>query len=233
MLNHLVRYEPVVELVRLSAAQTVLEVGAGDEGLARWLGGERSVTAVDAVFSRLPAAGERVVADARRLPFGDAQFDVVVALDLLEHIRAEDRGKVVSELARTARRLLVVGCPTGAAALELDRRLARMLDRRGETYAGSWLEDHLANGFPEAAELKAALKPYGQVRLIPNEALRAHELLMRAEVTRGPRKLTDALERLLLPVLAGDRGWRAFLVRAIRGFDRGQPYRTIAVVERR
>ena len=141
---------------------------------------------------------------------------------------------MLSELARTARRRLIVGCPTGAAALEVDQRLARMLDRRGESYAGSWLEDHLTNGFPESSELTSPLQAYGDVRLFRNESLRAHELLMRAEMTRKPRRLTDAVERLLQPVLAGrGRSWRVPLVALIRGFDRGKGYRTIAVVDRR
>ena len=118
-------------------------------------------------------------------------------------------------------------------ALEVDRRLAQMLDSRGESYASSWLEGHLSNGFPTSIELEAALARHGRVRRLQNENLRTHELLMRAEMTRRPRKLTDALDRLLRPVLF-DRGsgWRRPFVRAIRGFDRGRTYRTIIVVDR-
>jgi len=233
MLNHLVRYEPVVRLVREVSGKRVLEVGSGSEGLARWLGDEREVTAVDLAFSDQRAAGERVTADARALPFPDAAFDVVVALDLLEHVPPSDRPRVLGELARTARLRLIVGCPTGEAALDVDRRLARMLDRRGESYGGSWLEEHLEHGFPKASELAAALGEYGRVRLVSNENVRTHELLMRAEMTRRPRRLTDALDRLLQPVLVNrGRAWRAPLVALLRGFDRGEPYRTIAVVDR-
>ena len=152
---------------------------------------------------------------------------------MLEHIRPEGRAQVLDELVRTARRRLVVGCPTGNDALEVDRRLAQMLDSRGESYASSWLEEHLSNGFPTSIELEAALARHGRVRRLQNENLRTHELLMRAEMTRRPRKLTDALDRLLRPVLF-DRGsgWRRPFVRAIRGFDRGRTYRTIIVVDR-
>jgi len=200
---------------------------------ARWLAGERRVTAVDLSFEGGPAGGERVAADARALPFPDAAFDVVVALDLLEHVPSGDRPRVLGELARTARLRLIVGCPTGPAALEVDRRLARMLDRRGESYAGSWLEEHLEHGFPESSELAALLGEYGRVRLLANENVRTHELLMRAEMTRRPRRLTDAVDRLLQPVLMNrGRAWQAPVVALLRGFDRGAPYRTIAVVDR-
>jgi SAM-dependent methyltransferase len=232
VLNHLVRYEPVVRLVREVGGERVLEVGSGDDGLARWLV-DAEVTAVDLAFSGRQQAGKRVTADARALPFPDATFDVVVALDLLEHVPASDRELVLRELARTARLRLIVGCPTGESALNVDRRLARMLERRGESYAGSWLEEHLEHGFPESSELAALLGEYGRVRLVANENVRAHELLMRAEMTRRPRRLTDAVDRLLEPMLMNRGGaWRAPLVAMLRGFDRGVPYRTIAVVDR-
>jgi SAM-dependent methyltransferase len=231
VLNHLVRYDPVVRLVRAAGGETVLEVGSGSDGLARWLAAERSVTAVDLSFDGVGQSGDRVTADARALPFPDSAFDVVVALDMLEHVPAEDRPGVVAELARTARIRLIVACPTGEKALDVDRRLAGMLERRGESYAGSWLEEHLANGFPATTDLATMLAPYGRVRLLPNESLRAHELLMRAEMTRRPRRVTDALERLLMPVLYGRGDWRIPVVSLIRGFDRGEAYRTIAVVD--
>jgi SAM-dependent methyltransferase len=233
MLNQLVRYEPVLRLVREAGGESVLEVGAGPEGLLRLLGGERVVTAVDVAFDEAEVGAGRVVADARELPFPDASFDVVVALDMLEHVAAEDRPRVVDELARTARRRLVVGCPAGAAALEVDRRLARMLDRRGESYAGSWLEEHLEHGFPELDELVDALRRHGTVRVVPNENVVTHELLMRAEMTRRTRPLVDLLERALDPVLRGrGRAWRSPLLALVRGLDRGVSYRTIVVADR-
>jgi hypothetical protein len=190
------------------------------------------VTAVDLTFERA-VAGERVTADARALPFPDRSFDVVVALDMLEHVPRSDRSAVLDELARVSRRRLIVGCPTGPRALECDRALARMLDRRAETYAGSWLEEHLEHGFPSEDELDSALRPHGTVRLLPNENVRAHELLMRAEMTRRPRRLADFLARALEPGVRLPRpGWRRLTIALLRGLDRGTAYRTIAVVDR-
>jgi len=232
MLNQLVRYEPVLRLVREAGGETVLEVGAGTEGLQRLLDGEMRVTAVDVAFGEAGAREWQVVADSRELPFRDRSFDVVVTLDMLEHVAAEDRPRVLEELARTARKRVIVGCPTGVAALEADRRLARMLDRRGESYAGSWLEEHLEHGFPERHEIAEALHRHGEVRVVPNENLWAHELLMRSEMTRRTRPLADFVARTLEPVLRGrGRAWRSPLLAIVRGADRGVVYRTIVVAD--
>jgi ubiquinone/menaquinone biosynthesis C-methylase UbiE len=94
----------------------VLEVGCGEGEIAgllhdRW----GDVTALD-----LPDAGLRrdwagitgprfLHADAERLPFPDGHFDVVVAVEVLEHLRNPQRG--LAEMARVSRRHLVLSVP--------------------------------------------------------------------------------------------------------------------------
>lgn len=238
MLNHLVRYAPVVRLVRELGGGTVLEVGSGTAGLAGSLGPAFAVTALDRTFEPQGAPDvptERVVGDVRSLPFGNRSFDVVVALDVLEHVEPTDRVGSLSELVRTTRRRLVVGCPTGERARSADRYIGRVLTGRGETFAGSWLEEHLEYRFPRRREIVEALDGAGSVRCLRNENVWTHRLLMRAEVSRRGRRLTDGLERLLAPAL-GPRGVRAgaaslFLWLA-RGGDCPPAYRTIVVLDR-
>ncbi len=70
---------------------------------------ERRVARIQAVahggFPNLTAA----VADARALDFPDAAFDVVTALEVLEHI--PDVEQAVAELVRVARRWLLLSVP--------------------------------------------------------------------------------------------------------------------------
>ena len=223
MLDHLVRYDPVLRLLNETPDATVLEVGSGSEGIAYWLPG-RDVTSVD------PAIPGRE-GDARSLDFPDRSFDVAVALDMLEHIRPEERSSVLRELVRVTRRRVILGFPSGARAFEGDVGLGRMLDRRGQRYT-DWLDEHLRNGFPDASEVEAELQAYGRVRRLPNENIHTHRTLVWCEMTRVAHRATHVLTRLLAPGLSG-RGswWRAPLLHLLRGADLGTPYRVMLVLD--
>jgi hypothetical protein len=157
----------------------------------------------------------------------------VLALDLMEHIEPAERGRALAEFVRTARRRVIVACPTGAAALAADTRLGDGLRRRGLEPPG-WLLEHEANGFPAAAELREHLERRGRLRLIGNENLRWHEWLFRFEFRRPGRWASERAAGLLAAGLehAGPAGAisRA-LVRVVRGPDRPPHYRTIAVLD--
>lgn len=235
-LNHLVRLAPVVELVREAGGREVLDAGSGSAGVAPWLGADWEVTAIDTSFddygahdANRVAARHAIVGDVRDLPFGDRSFDVAVAVDLLEHVPSADRLVALREIARVTRRRVVVACPSGPAALAADRRLAAVL-----TLPPPWLSEHLENGFPEVAEVVAALEPYGAVRVIPNEHTTSHARLVRAELSPLLFVPTRALAWLTGVALRRGpraRGLAGRLLRVVRGGDRAPSYRTIYVLD--
>jgi glycogen(starch) synthase len=86
----------------------VLDVGGGYGRFASALATDHAVTLVDVspemleqARQRCPPSVELVEADARELPFADASFDIVLALDLLPHLPDLESG--IAELARVAR----------------------------------------------------------------------------------------------------------------------------------
>jgi SAM-dependent methyltransferase len=223
LLDHLVRYDPILRLLQETPDATVLEVGSGSEGIAYWLPG-RDVTPID------PAISGRE-GDARSLDFPDRSFDVVVGLDMLEHIRPDERSRVLRELLRVTRRRVILAFPSGARAFAVDVGLWRMLDRRGQA-CPDWLDEHLRHRFPEAGQVEAELQAHGRVRRLPNENVHTHRALVWCQMTRGVHRATHLLARLLAPGLRGrGRWWRAPLLLVLRGADLGTPYRVILVLD--
>ena len=103
-------------LIEQARPASLLDVGCGDgvltERWARKLAPAR-VAGVDAgdlraVWERRSAASF-AVADAEALPFADGEFDVVAAIELLEHV--ERPGRALAELARVARSHLLASVP--------------------------------------------------------------------------------------------------------------------------
>lgn len=242
-INHLVRFEPVLELIADTgrAGGTLLDVGSGSQGIAKLLAPGWRVTACDADFEDYGAAArpsastaERVLGDVRALPFADGSFDVVVAVDLLEHLHFDDRAKAISEICRVARVRAVIACPVGEHALAADRELALRLETQGRAVPG-WLREHLENGFPEIEELSDAAQRFGTVRVRGNESVTAHVRLVAAELSPVP---AVALRVACLPLgyLLASRRRRGRRLAArslcwIRGDDCPPNYRAVVVVD--
>lgn len=113
--------------------KNILEVGCGD-GLiidrvkcAEKMGMDISAAAIERV--RAPA----VVGSASHIPFDDARWDTVVASEVLEHIRDDEYNESVAEIARVARRYIVVTVPNRE---NLQQSLTRC-PRCGRTYNAS------------------------------------------------------------------------------------------------
>lgn len=241
MLNQLARYSAVVPLVEECQGATLLEVGSGSEGIARFAGERWAVTVCDRDFTdygavEIPDDGlRRVEGDVTRLPFADGEFDVVVALDLLEHLPAELRPRALEELARVTRSRLIAGCPCGAKALTADRALARYYAIQPRA-TPPWLVEHLENGFPEPGVLVDSLSSFGAVRLVPNERVGAHTAVSLWEGTpylarlalRLARRLEAGIERNGAAASTPAQRW----IRALRGADREPVYRQIAILDR-
>ena len=240
-LGHLVRFEPVLELI-LSAgpAGTVLDVGSGSEGISNLLPPSWQATALDADFSDyLPVASSRrltpgqILGDVRAMPFDDRTFDVVVAVDLLEHVLPVDRPRAVSEICRVTRRRAVIACPVGDAAFAADQRLAERIAARGRPAPG-WLVEHLHHGFPEIRTITDTASRFGTIRVIGNESVAAHERLVGAELTPitalGLRLISQPLQALMGSRRCRARRAAAVILKAIRGDDRTPTYRAVVAV---
>jgi SAM-dependent methyltransferase len=97
---------------------SVLDVGCSD-GRGSEVLSRRRAFGVDIYRTALSEAREQrrrtavVQADVRRLPYASGSFDVVVALDVIEHFEKPDALAVLEELERVARQSVVVATPCG------------------------------------------------------------------------------------------------------------------------
>jgi SAM-dependent methyltransferase len=175
MINWDVRYAKAVALLPELADEAirVLEIGAGGGGLRRYLA--RPVVGID-LDPRL-AAGARpwgVAARADRLPFSDRCFDVVLAMDVMEHLTAGERRQAIAEMVRTSRQRVLIGGPLGSFAAWGDAQYLEFRRLRGQPIP-SWLAEHMALGIPPVADLLAVLEDLGlDYRLHGNETLVQH-----------------------------------------------------------
>ncbi len=101
--------------------------------------------------------GRFAVADGAALPYPDETFDVVVALDTLEHIFPQHRAAFLSEIKRVSRDVVVLSAPhdTQDVVLAESALQAFVTARFGEVF--ETLQEHTDNGLPHAEETAAAL----------------------------------------------------------------------------
>jgi 2-polyprenyl-3-methyl-5-hydroxy-6-metoxy-1,4-benzoquinol methylase len=108
------------DLWRRADPSSVLDVGCGEGVLTeQWAErlGDRRIVGIDLEDPKLQAEWrnrsrpnlEYRVEDATRLPFGDGEFDMAAAIEVLEHV--PDPESTVAEMARVAQRHLLVSVP--------------------------------------------------------------------------------------------------------------------------
>lgn len=159
--------------VEFRGHERLLDVGCGEGGVARLLGGRvAEVVAVDVEPS--PDWSEEPgltfsVADAERLPFPDASFDVVHSKDALHHM--DDPRAALAEYARVLRRrgtLLVIEGNRFNPVFYV--HMTRVLGH--EHFSRSCFRKLVAVQFPQArfGALEAHYVPWGD-RLLPLQRL--------------------------------------------------------------
>lgn len=155
MLRRLIRYAPVLDHIEQNHPTSILEVGSGCLGLGEF--SDLRFIGCDLRFSG-PVARCMipVLCSGLALPFRDRTFDMVVSMDMLEHLCPPDRAQGLRELLRVADQYAVVGFPSGHFARHSDLFLARLVSVTGRDYP-DWLSDHLERGLPVLGEIVSIL----------------------------------------------------------------------------
>lgn len=188
MLNWAIRYVGAAELVRRWQPLTVLDVGSGNHGLSEyWSDGV--VIKTDLAPPLAKTSAPFVVADAASLPFRDGAVDLVLSLDLLEHLAPKHRGAAIAEMCRVGRDRVLLGCPLGSVARRSDSALRRMLEI-ADRDPPSWLVEHASHPYPEIADIASAVPAgWSILRRVRNANVAVHTVALLADLagaTAGP-----------------------------------------------
>ncbi len=150
----------VLELVALAAPRTLLDVGCGEGELtAEWANALPATRVLGADVADVVTARPRpnlafeVIEPAPPLPHGDGAFDLVCAVESLEHM--DDPEGALAEMARCARRHVLVSVPREPMWRALNVARGAHLTRLGNT------PGHL--GHFSARGLRRLLRGHGRV----------------------------------------------------------------------
>jgi ubiquinone/menaquinone biosynthesis C-methylase UbiE len=106
-------------------------------------------------------AGPRFLhANAHQLPFGDNQFDVVVAAEVLEHLPDPVRG--LQEMARVGRRHLVLSVPREPVFRSCNLVAGRYVRDLGNTpgHLNHWSKRSFVRFVSQVAEVRDVTSPF-------------------------------------------------------------------------
>jgi SAM-dependent methyltransferase len=148
------RYAPVKSMLDSmggAGSLSILDVGCGPVGLSCVLPDAR-FAGCDVLFPIAPPSTMVAVqAMPGSLPFMDRSFDVIVCLDVLEHVEPANRRAFVAELTRVAADRVLLAVPSDGATW-LDEYVRSEYELRGHD-TPDWLDEHIEFGLPSEAEI--------------------------------------------------------------------------------
>ncbi|WP_169834448.1 class I SAM-dependent methyltransferase [Paenibacillus donghaensis] len=132
----------------------ILEVGANEhQNLERFLPIDK-ITYLDIQLPKeLETNPKYILGDATQMTFEDNAYDIVVALDVYEHIPPEKRNKFIDELSRVSAHFFVITAPFYSEEVKESENRLNTLYASMFKENFIWLEEHAENGLPILSEL--------------------------------------------------------------------------------
>ncbi len=177
------RYEDLKKLVSQikqvssSSKLRILEVGGylASDAQIGYLPVRDFLTSDEVVVTDVKDCNEEryIVASGYELPFSDGSFDLVCAMDVMEHINPQNRIKFLEELNRTSSEYVVIAGPYADKRVEwAESYLHDFVSDVLQTGVPT-LEEHLENGLPSLAETEQFFRSKNQACLsIPGSSLK-------------------------------------------------------------
>jgi GT2 family glycosyltransferase len=151
------RYRFVAELIQQLKAGAqqlrILELGSNEQmNLGKFLSRD-TIFYMDLVYRNLNRECKEnnllIVGDATFAPFRDSAFDVVVSLDVFEHVASDKRISFLSEMVRLSKGCCILGCPFNSEGVAPQERLMNEYFKELSGVDHPWLKEHIGNKLPE------------------------------------------------------------------------------------
>ena len=166
LLSVVLRYMPIVDYIKAIPDHInlkIVEIGSNSQGIGFYL--KWRVMGLDLLKNECGLAryGEYldfVQGDATSLPFKDNSFDIIVSVDMLEHLDDSQRERAISEMVRVSKRWVILALPFKGEPEKYEKKLNDLfLKKYGKNNPA--LEEHKLpdyENFLKMLKEKAALK---------------------------------------------------------------------------
>lgn len=204
MISQLIRYFSAISFIAKLKPNRILEIGCGSKGIGKFC--NEKFIGVDLRFDDYTKNSREIantmtpiIANVKNLPFQDNAFDVVIMVDVIEHLPSKKRSVAVEESYRVSSKWMIVAFPTGKGAVRNDRDLKEWLLLK-KIKVPEWLNEHLSIPNPRVSEIKKILDKFsGKLKIEKNSWLPLHRVVMRFEHLEKIAPYSSAISALLAP----------------------------------
>ena len=132
----------------------ILEVGANEhKNLEKFLETD-DVTYLDIIIpDKLKNDSKYILGDATCMDFEDNYFDIVVALDVYEHIPKDKREDFIKEIYRVCKKIVILSAPFNHMNVCLSEERANIYYKSILGIDHLWLYEHINYGLPSEMDL--------------------------------------------------------------------------------
>lgn len=127
----------------------ILDIGGFGSKLSWFLPHGTKLTVLDQKEAPSNNKTNYIQGDARKLPFSDNTFDLVLSSDMLEHIDQSDRLKVLFEMVRVSKRFFILAAPFNSI---YNQKAEKYINNQFLEYTGQnhpFLIEHIEKGLPD------------------------------------------------------------------------------------